>query len=878
MWQSDRLVEQVISLAAKGGIEEMGGKARNLMDLMAAGFPVPEGWVVSTSAYEQFLERNALRQRISDALRDLDYQDAVKVVRCAESIRSWMMAGEMDPQLSDRLLKETAPFGPSGLWAVRSSAIAEDLEQASFAGQQDTYLNVTRDRLAESVKKCWASYWNDRAIEYRHDKGIGHLDSGMAVVVQHMVNADSSGIMFTSDPITGEEKIIIESSWGLGESIASGLVTPDRFVCDPSTGEVRESKINSKVQAMFLSPEGEKVVDVPEGERNRPSLTRGKVELVAKLGIKLHERMGSPQDIEWAAEGDKIYLLQSRPVTTIGGDLTLWTRGYGDEYWADVTSPLFFSLLGPWLTKYVNWEGSAIMGYKELTNKPLLKIHKGHVYFNAEVLEGMLMYNPKFSRTKELLNYFPERDHQRIVNADFRTGKRVMAMLRTALLDWDGNILRTDKAYKRWARRYMKWAEEFDVRDLTKIPDDKLEDVIWEMEDQMVKHYRLIRYGMVGHSIGMNMIMKRWLQDWIGDDKGVLYSRVISGLKGNKTIETNIALNRLANVARSDPYVKGKVLGLSSSDVLVQMRSDERMLKYAMEFGSFLKDYGHRSHTREIYFPRWGEDPRLVADIVRSLVSSPPVDLEELERRKIKEREEVEKEIVSKIRQVTRGWLKARMFNLIKGFAQTYLMFRENQRYYLDHILYRQRRVYMEFARRFMANGTIDKEEDIFFLTKEEIFALAKGEGKAALAEIPARRKEFVDWRGELPPKFLKGTVEFDDTVKMVENSAQLTGTSASPGVATGPVRVVDSIEQLSEVREGEILVTSNTDPGWTAVFSKIAGLITETGGILSHGAVVSREYGIPAVTAVKGATKIFITGQRITLDGNEGLIYIREG
>jgi len=308
------------------------------------------------------------------------------------------------------------------------------------------------------------------------------------------------------------------------------------------------------------------------------------------------------------------------------------------------------------------------------------------------------------------------------------------------------------------------------------------------------------------------------------------------------------------------------------------MRSDQKMSNYSKEFDSFLKAYGHRSHTREVYFPRWGEDPRLVADIVRSLASSPPVDLEELERRKIKEREEVEKEILAKIRQIKRGWLRARMFKMIMGFAQTYLMFRENQRYYLDHILYRQRRVYVEFARRFLEKEMIAKAEDIFFLSKEEIFALGKGEGKDALGMIPERRKEFVDWRGELPPKFLKGAVEFDDTVKMVENSTQLTGTSASPGVATGPVRVVDSIEQLPEVREGEILVTSNTDPGWTAVFSKIAGLITETGGILSHGAVVSREYGIPAVTAVKGATKIFITGQRITLDGNEGLIYIREG
>lgn len=868
----------VISLSGDGNKKEIGGKARNLTDLIKTGFPVPEGVVVTTAAYERFLDSNDLRICIQEALGTLEYGDALKVARCAESIRSSILTSPMDRELSQQMDLGMAALGPESLWAVRSSAIAEDLEQASFAGQLDTFLNVTKDQVAEHVRRCWASYWNERAISYRHDKKIGHLDTGMAVIVQRMVNADSSGIMFTSDPMSGEERIIIESSWGLGESIASGLVTPDRFVCDPQSGELKESSISVKPQAIFLSPEGEKVVDVPEAERGRPSLTRAKVELVAKLGMKLHQHMNGPQDIEWAAEGDKIYILQSRPITTIGGDRTLWTRGYGDEYWADVTSPLFFSILGPWLTKYVNWEGSAIMGYHELTDKPLLRIHKGHVYFNAEVLEGMLIYNPKFSRTKELLNYFPEKDHARIVNAKTRLFRRVLAEVRISVLDRDGVILNTDKAYNKWAADFMEWAKGFDARDLTVVPDEKLEDVAWELDGKVLKHCRLIRYGMVAHSIGMNMIIKRWLQDWLQDNNGALYSKVISGLEGNKTIETNIALNHLANTARNDPYVKDKVLSLSSMDAVALMRTDPQMAAYWKDFESFLAKYGHRSHTRELYFPRWGEDPRLVVDIVRSLVSSPPVDLESLEKRKVREREEAETEILSRMRRLKLGYFKAGVFRLIMHFAQVYLMFRENQRYYLDHILYRERRIYKEYARRFLAKGIIAKEEEIFFLSKEEIFALAKGEGWEALKEMPARIEEFRSWKGELPPKFLKGGVEFDDTVQVEAGAARLTGTSASPGVATGRVRVVDSIEQLPEVREGEILVTSNTDPGWTAVFSKIGGLITETGGILSHGAVVSREYGIPAVTAVKGATKIFITGQLITLDGNEGLIYIREG
>jgi pyruvate,water dikinase len=268
----------------------------------------------------------------------------------------------------------------------------------------------------------------------------------------------------------------------------------------------------------------------------------------------------------------------------------------------------------------------------------------------------------------------------------------------------------------------------------------------------------------------------------------------------------------------------------------------------------------------------------MVVDIVRSLASSPPVDLEEKERLKMAEREEAERDISARIGGLKYGFVRRRLFAMVLGYAQTYLMFRENQRFYLDHILYRQRRLFMEYGRRWTAAGHLDVPEDIFFLSKEEIFEMGRGGARDVRRTVEARRRDFDRWKDRLPAKFLKGKIEFDDTVERMAGGLRITGTSASPGVVSGVVRVVDGISQLGDVREGEILVTSNTDPGWTAVFSKIGGLITETGGILSHGAVVSREYGIPAVTAVKGATRIFKSGQRITLDGNQGLIYISEG
>jgi pyruvate,water dikinase len=224
------------------------------------------------------------------------------------------------------------------------------------------------------------------------------------------------------------------------------------------------------------------------------------------------------------------------------------------------------------------------------------------------------------------------------------------------------------------------------------------------------------------------------------------------------------------------------------------------------------------------------------------------------------------------------GTFKKPVFKIVAKFAQTYMMFRENQRFYLDEQLFRARRLFLEYGRRLADQGQLDHQNDVFFLTKEEMFDMAEGRGGEMRSAVLSRIGEFEKYGDELPPKFLQGRMEFEDALTIIGDTARMTGTAASPGMVTGVVRMVRSIDELKTVEYGEILVATNTDPGWTAVFSKIGGLITETGGILSHGAVVSREYGIPAVTAVKGATKIFKSGQRITLNGNEGLIYISEG
>ena len=872
----EALVRSLQEIDGDTELAMVGGKALNLAKMFRAGFPVPPALAVTVDAYDEFLSSSGLRERISSVLAGIDFQDEESLRNGSQMIQG-MIAAEPMPVHLETALTERIPILGGGYFAVRSSAVAEDLPEASFAGQQDSYLNVSPTDVASKTALCWASYWNERAMKYRHDSRVPQLETGMAVVVQRMVDSDSSGIMFTRNPLNGSDEIVVESSWGLGESIASGLVTPDRFILHPGDHRLLDSQVSEKCLGCFRQGAENVWQDLDSEKANIPSLQDDQLMSLASWAERLEDFFQSPQDVEWAFADGRFFILQSRPITTVAeddGDDILWTRAYGDEYWADVTSPLFFSVMGEMLTEIVNHEGAKVMGYNDITEAVLLRMHRSHVYFNAEVLEKVFSYYPRFARSSELLNYFPVQDQERIQAAKSSLTSTLMSQVLVAIRDPDGMMNRTDKAYRRWADSFLSLCQEFDSVPLEQLSDQELNDWFDAIVQGAMKHYRLIRYGMVSHSIATNLAVKQWLRAWLDDQDGELYSRVISGLPGNKTIQTNIGFSELAKIIRSQPDALNAFQERATPELIRDLTSDPVLGDVNQALQSFLQEFGHRSHTREIFFPRWKEDITQVVDVLRTLSLS-DLDLAGLETKKRQERVEYEKEILERIASLPGGALRMRLFRTVLRLAQTYLVFRENQRFYLDHILFRQRLVFLEYGRRLETRGHLEKAEDVFFLTKEEVFDIINGERPSSSLDVQGRRMEFMRNRNTLPPKFLRRRLEFDDSVVRSEDASIISGTSASPGICTGPVRVVGSIKGLSGIKAGEILVTSNTDPGWTAVFSKLGGLITETGGILSHGAVVSREYGIPAVTAVKNATSLLCTGQIITLDGNRGCITI---
>lgn len=878
-------------------INKIGGKALNLSKLLNAGFNVPPAFIISVDAYDLFIK--GLEHRITKIMDSIDFKDDESLSKGCASIRSLIKSGKIPENLSKEISNKILNL-PDGYYAVRSSAVAEDLPDASFAGQLDSFLNIRKEEILEMIILCWASYWNDRAVKYRHDTSVGYLnkiaDSGIAVIIQKMVNSDISGVTFTNNPIDGTENILIESSWGLGETIASGIVTPDSFVLSRE-GDLIKRDIRLKKKGYFLRNGENTLINIPEENRAKASLNRKILNNLVELGIELENFFGSAQDIEWAIECGKkdliddgvsysIYIIQSRPITTLPDitdhDNILWTRAYGDEYWADATTPLFFDVMGKMLTDYVNHEGARIMGYKEITDSKLLKLHKSRVYFNTWVLEKAFSYYPKFARSKELLNYFPLEDQERISRYPSNLHKTLFSQILVAIRDPDGMMHKTDKAYKKWAGKFIKKCEYFDKIRLEKLNDEELLSLYKNIEKWGIKHYQLIRYGMVSHSIATNLMIKNWLIEWLDDRDGSLYAGLISGLEDNKTVEMNIRFSELAKTLRKDPELLSKINSVDltslSENKLNKLISQNK--SFNKDFELFIKDYGHRSNTREILYPRWKENKVYVLKVIK-LLSASDLDLRKKEMESREYRSKIEKEVFDKIKRQRLGYLKAKLFGIVLNLAQTYLIFRENQRFYLDHLLFRQRLMILEMGRRLIKRNVINELDDVFFFKEKELLTffdidslkIDRFEILELRDRILNRKNEFYRYKSSLPPKFLKNGIEFDDTIIEYDKNV-VYGTASSPGTFQGKARVIESIEQLSRIQENEILITSNTDPAWTAVFSKIGGLITETGGILSHGAVISREYRIPAVTAVKGATKIFRSGDELIIDGNDGIIY----
>lgn len=893
-----------ISLSSKEEVSAnlVGKKAANLIFLNQNGFPIPDGFVLTIDVYKNFIEFNGLTEQINQNFSQFDGNDYESIKNLSKMISTAIEDARFSDKLIEQIKRNLDVFNDNSV-AIRSSGTLEDLPNRSFAGQYDTFLNIKGlEQIIIYIKKCFASLWSERAIIYRFNNQLIDKDPEIAVIIQKMVQASTSGIIFTTNPITSDKtELVIESNYGLGESIVSGRVSPDQFTIK-RLGRFEGFKIlNKKIgfKNLVAIPKsgtiGVEYNEVSDLNSKRTSLSDKTIIKLVRIGIEIEKAFyGNPQDIEWVIDiQSNINIVQSRPITCFKikdeKEEVLWSRGYSDDYWNDNTTPLFFDLLGNHLTKIVNIELNSILGYQKMDFR-LLKLFKGHVYFNLNVLKNKVEYEiPKFMRFEDVLNYFPNGSgsfgKNTMKKLPFHLKDYLIAQLRIKFYDPDGTMSRTAEAYEKWTSElFDPYLKSFDVKMEEIIPinnENSLIKLAYELDKKMITHFRLVRYGIPTHNIGMNLLTQYLLNRFLGKEEcQKTFPFLISGLQHKLTL-TNEEIYNMASIIQESEFLRNIFLNNNPSKIyeILKSNTDQKVQDFLKILNNFLKEYGDRGFTREIYYTRWRESPHLVLDICKSFVKDNYKFFEKIKNEK--QRYLINKLVETKIKKQKFGLIKWLLFSTILKNSRKYIIFRENQRFNLDKWITRHRSVFLEIAKILVKKGILKEEREIFFFQKYELDKLLNNNYKMAEIEnlkriIKKRLAEFERYENQIPPKFLLGSREYDDEFPFQRDSEILRGIPASHGIVTASVRILNDINEISSVNSGEILVVPRTDPGWTPIFSKIGGLITETGGILSHGAVVSREYGIPAVTNITNARELIKEGQIITLNGFNGEVILK--
>ncbi len=880
-------------------IDYVGGKGASLARLSQGNFPVPPGFTITTEAYAAFIRENALVERIAPIINGLNYGDFEDLERRTEAIRTLVVNGTFPADLHADIARRYRALGDDRRVAVRSSATAEDLPDASFAGQHDTYLDVkTLNGIVDATKRCWASLWTARATSYRHTQRIEHLDVGVAVVIQQMVDADVAGVLFTANPVTtATDEAVIDASWGLGEAIVAALVTPDSFIVKLPTLRVKEKTLGSKAVKIVRNPDtgvGTVEVAVPAADRERFCLTDREALELTELGLRVMAFYGGfPQDLEFAIADGKIHLLQSRQVTgvefTWDEDLDYWhilpededvilSRSMSDEVWHGAITPLFYTTRGRMLHE-AHAATHKMWGLKS-QNYRYYKAWKAGAYYNTKVEISDVTYMCPPPMRHMVVQHIAIPDRQGVLDAPFSYLALARRIYRNGRLFPRYGMYGWIKMLKHYV--YERVAEARGLADeaLRKLSDAEL--IRYTIDRVGFEHQYIIDVwnGFFFNMRLMMLTLAYMVQQWYDGDNDMAGTDLITGTeRRSATVIENGTLWALSTEIRRSQTLLKDFTEHQDGDFLRALEKHAEGRAWLAKYQALLDKSGHRGHAdRDFYFKRRIEDPALDYRAFQSFLTVDEAhDPEHLEAQSNRRREAAYADVVGNIRRKPFGFLKAWAFNHVYRYVQTLLWLRDDHRDYVDIATFTYKRCFLEINRRLLARGLFETERDFWFLTDRDVYRLLEGAALTPLmkAKIKARMTAFdrADRRATSPPMYMKNNrpVSFEE-----EAGDGLHGVGISRGIVTGPARIVKELKDIGRVQHGDIMVVFATDPGWTPVFLVISGLVIETGGLLSHGASISREYGIPAVQ-LPGAMQRIPDGAVITINGTSGTIQLED-
>jgi len=879
--------------AGQATLENVGGKGLNLSRLLRAGFPVPPGFIVSTAAYDAFVRANRLVEMILNVVQATPTDDPGALEAASRTIRTRFSSNPLPASLIDALNAAYVDLGQP-LVAVRSSATAEDLPGLSFAGQQDTFLNVVGvEALQRTVIDCWSSLWTARAIGYRARSGIDQENVSLAVIVQEMVPSETSGVLFTANPLTGKRtETVIDATFGLGEALVSGQVEPDHYVVDAFGDRILSRALGRKA-TVIRGQEGGGTVALQQDAADRQALPDAQILELAQLGRRVAGLFGAPQDIEWASVDGRLYLLQSRPITTLypvpEGMLpeplqVLFSFGAVQGLLEPMTP------LGRDMLKGAFAGAARMFGYRfTLEDQPTLLEAGERLWAN---ISGML--DNRLGRRVALaaMEYVEPGSRQALLGL-LRDGElpapgnlrlRTFLRLLRVLLPAAGRALRTllapDAQRDRLLGNLEAWLGHVRAEMaaagspgqhlalIRRVPDDAFLFVL----PQFVP-----RFGMGMATFNLLTRLAAGLPDDKPDTRALM-----RGLPHNVTTEMDLTLWQAAQAIRADP---ASLAHCTQTDVTAL--ADEylagRLPAIAQKsIDDFMNRYGMRGLGEiDLGRLRWHQDPTPLMQAIQSYlrIDDPVLAPDTVFKRGRQVAEAEIERLVEALRGTRRGWIKARLARWAARRMRALAGLRETPKFAIVRFFALIRQALLADGEMWVAEGVLGHPDDVFFLHQTELEALAAGDRRDWRSLVHARRQANAreQQRKQIPRLLLSDGRALYEGVTAVDaqEGRVLVGSPVSPGVAEGVVRVVLD-PRSTQLLPGEILVCPGTDPSWTPLFLAAGGLVMEVGGMMTHGAVVAREYGIPAVVGVDEATQKLHTGQRVRLDGSSGRVIIQ--
>ncbi|HNT10584.1 MAG TPA: PEP/pyruvate-binding domain-containing protein [Spirochaetota bacterium] len=853
----------------------IGKKAESLVRMAAWGLPVPDGGCVTTRGFDEFIDANNMRGIVDDIRSLMTARDEANALERAIEAQSLIIQGDIQPELM-RHLAVLQEQNPASHFAVRSSGTKEDLVDASFAGQYTSILNVkSAEHLALAVKQCWASLFYDRVLRYCLNKGIDFSSMGLAVVVQRMIPAEKSGVIFTVNPLTGHDtEILIEACFGIGEALVSGEVTPDQYFFDWFSGTETKRVIGDKRIAIYAidDPPFVRNVDNPEGQRTAAVLSPDEVRTLATIAVDIQARYGFPVDIEWAQCNGEFFIVQSRPITTINhaGIEGEWTTA--DFKDGGVSSTVCSQFM--WSLYDLVWETampSYLIQAKLYRNDPGITwgdMFYGRPYWNAGAVKAGVMCIPGFNERKFDEDLGIQVAYEGDGHVTKITPKSILAGLRVL------NALNTE------FKKQMDLAPQFKERQLAKLAElDRFDPSAMPRGDFYAFYERFIYeeyflsestyFTLIFYNSNLNSIFKESFEA-VADRVNLL--NLISGLTDLSHMIPVYRMWDLKKRIAADASAYDYWKRTSVADLIADWRAGttDHCMDAVREYIDEVRF--HSTRELDITVPRYGEDPAPVMESVKN-----SLDLDERHDPRELTRKQHDAYLAEREKYLAaHPFWKRRKADRMLSLLRKFLWWREELRDLSTKYYHQVRRFTLVMAGHLASAGAIEQPDDIFFLPVRDVIDIAKGvvTTERARALVRRNRRYYESFRNYANPNEI-GSRYAQKRRAIPEGQRVLNGIASSPGQVTGRVKVIRDIFDADRLEKGDILITRFTDPGWTPKFSLLAGVATETGGLLSHAAVISREYGIPAVLAVDNITAILHDGQEVTIDGDAGMVHL---